>query len=62
MKRLYTVLIVMLLICGCSTQVDSTASVEKNADASNEVSRLSKINITLLTDDVSEESINSIQI
>lgn len=51
----------MLLICGCSTQVDSTASVEKNADASNEVSRLSKINITLLTDDVSEESINKVK-
>ena len=61
MKRLYIVLMIMILICGCSAHNDKTKNVSESTDTITEERGSDDVTITLLSDDVSEESVNKVK-
>ncbi len=60
-KRCCGALLTVSLLCGCSAQEDVTANVSESVDASTEVVNIEDVSITLLSDDVSEESVNKVK-
>ena len=51
----------MALLCGCGAQSDNISSAEESANAGTEARDLSEVDITLLSDDVSEVSVNKVK-
>lgn len=51
----------MALLCGCGAQSDNISSAEESAKAGTEARDLSEVDITLLSDDVSEVSVNKVK-